>query len=387
MPAPNRHRPLLRPTAASPDVSSLRPAPVERDEADQRDGRRATRAADAAAPAAQNRPSAWRRLRLGFKIGVPLGVVALVFAEHRLVGSSLRVLGHLDWVWLVVAVELESASIAMLARLQRRLLRAGNARVGLWKLLGTTYAANAISVSVPLAGAQFSVAYVFRRFKRLGVDPTLAGWALLVSGLISSLASATILAIGAVVSGNDVAALTGAVFGFVSACVIVAGSLAIRHPRFEKVLERPVVRILQGLHRVTHRPSGSAHGQFRNAVDCLRALHLRRPDWAMVVGLAFGNWLADAGVLAASLFAVGAGVPWHGLLFAYGAGATVGSLRLTPGGLGVVEGTLTVALMGVGVHHGSALPAVLLYRIVSFWMVSSVGWLVYLVGRRGASAT
>jgi uncharacterized protein (TIRG00374 family) len=120
-------------------------------------------------------------------------------------------------------------------------------------------------------------------------------------------------------------------------------------------------------------------------LDRLRSLHLTRADWARVLGLAFGNWLADAGVLAVSLIAVGAGVPWRGLLFAYGVGAAVGSIGLTPGGLGVVEGALTVALMGVGVRHGYALAAVLLYRFVGFWMVSGVGWLVYLLGRTVSS--
>jgi hypothetical protein len=117
----------------------------------------------------------------------------------------------------------------------------------------------------------------------------------------------------------------------------------------------------------------------------LRCLHLRRSDWAKVLGLAFGNWLADVGVLAVSLLAVGAHVPWHGLLFAYGVGAAVGSLGLTPGGLGVVEGTLAVALMGAGVHHGSALAGVLLYRFISLWMVNGVGWLVYLLGHGGGA--
>ena len=315
-----------------------------------------------------------------------LGVGALVLGEHQLIGTSLRVLTHLDWRWLLLALELESASIAMLARMQRRLLRAGAARIGLRKMLATTYAGNAISVSIPFAGAQFSVAYVFRRFKRLGVDATLAGWVLLLSGLVSFLASAFILAIGAVLSGSDLAALTGAGLGFVSLVVVVVGSLAIGRPGVERALERPVVRALRGFQRVTHRPRSSAQLVVGTAVHRLRSIRVSRGDWVKVLGLAFGNWLADAGVLAVSLFAVGAQVPWHGLLLAYGAGATVGSLRLTPGNLGVVEGTLTVALMGVGVRHGAALPAVLLYRLISFWMVTGVGWLVYLATRRDRSA-
>jgi uncharacterized protein (TIRG00374 family) len=324
-------------------------------------------------------------LRLGFKVVTLVGLVVLVLTQRTLIGSSLRVLAHLNWVWLPLALELESASIAMFARMQRRLLRAGNARIGLWPMLATTYAGNAISVSVPLAGTQIGIAYAFRRFKRLGVDSTLAGWALVVSGVVSSLASAVILAVGAILSGNDVVALTGALGGVLGVIAVALASLAIRHPRAEKALQRPVVWILHLVQRAIHRPVGSAREAIETTVARLRCLHLRRSDWAKVLGLAFGNWLADVGVLAVSLLAVGAHVPWHGLLFAYGVGAAVGSLGLTPGGLGVVEGTLAVALMGVGVHHGAALAGVLLYRFISLWMVSGVGWLVYLVGHGGGS--
>jgi uncharacterized protein (TIRG00374 family) len=314
-----------------------------------------------------------------------VGLVALVLTQRTLIGSSLRVLAHLNWVWLPLALELESASIAMFARMQRRLLRAGNAKIGLWPMLATTYAGNAISVSVPLAGTQIGLAYAFRRFRRLGVDSTLAGWALVVSGVVSSLASAVILAVGAILSGNDVVAVTGVLGGVLGITVVAVASLAIRHRRAEKILQRPVVWLLHLVQRVIHWPVGSAREAIESALGRLRRLHLRRSDWAKVLGLAFGNWLADVAVLAVSLLAVGAHVPWHGLLFAYGVGAAVGSLGLTPGGLGVVEGALSVALMGVGVHHGAALAGVLLYRFISLWMVGGVGWLVYLLGHGGRS--
>ncbi len=336
----------------------------------------------ASVPAAAPRS---HHLRLAFKALSVVGLVVLGVSQRSLIGSSLGVLAHLNWLWIPLALELESASIAMFARMQRRLLRAGNARIGLWPMLATTYAGNAISVSVPLAGTQIGIAYAFRRFKRLGVDSTLAGWALVVSGVVSSLASAVILAVGAILSGNDAVAVTGLLAGLFGVIAVVVASLAIRNRRAEKALERPVAWLLRLVQRVVHRPVGSAREAIESAVARLRCLHLKRSDWAKVLGLAFGNWLADVGVLAVSLLAVGAHVPWHGLLFAYGVGAAVGSLGLTPGGLGVVEGALSVALMGMGVHHGSALAGVLLYRFISLWMVSGVGWLVYLVGHGGGS--
>jgi putative heme transporter len=71
---------------------------------------------------------------------------------------------------------------------------------------------------------------------------------------------------------------------------------------------------------------------------------------------------------------VGAGVPWRGLLLAYGAGQLAANLPITPGGLGVVEGSLTIALVEYGGVEASTVAAVLLYRIISFWGFLPVGW-------------
>ncbi len=85
------------------------------------------------------------------------------------------------------------------------------------------------------------------------------------------------------------------------------------------------------------------------------------------------GWLTAA-VSPVSFLAVGAGVPWRGLLLAYGAGQLAAILPITPGGLGVVEGSLTVALVTFGGAQDSTVAAVLLYRLISFWLVLPVGW-------------
>ena len=101
-----------------------------------------------------------------------------------------------------------------------------------------------------------------------------------------------------------------------------------------------------------------------------------------VTGLALANWLADAAVLAVSIRATGATVPWHDLLLVYGSGIAAQSLNITPGGLGVTEGTLSLALVATGLGASRALAAVLLYRLASFWLVAFAGWLVLLWLRR-----
>jgi hypothetical protein len=62
------------------------------------------------------------------------------------------------------------------------------------------------------------------------------------------------------------------------------------------------------------------------------------------------------------------------LLLAYGAGQLAANLPITPGGLGVVEGSLTIALVQFGGLKTSTIAVVLLYRILSFWIELPVGW-------------
>ena len=272
--------------------------------------------------------------------------------------------------------------MASFAHLQCRLLRAGTARVELRAVLATVYAGNALSSSVPFAGSQMSVVFVFRRFKRLGVEATVAGWTLVVAGLISSLASALLLVVGAVLTGNDIVAATGAAAGIVGVAILVVATAAVRRPAVLTALQRPAGWTLRHAWGVLGRPERDPDAAIASLAARLGSLRLPASGWATVVMAALVNWLADMGVLAASIVAVGAAVPWRGLLFAYGVGTAAGSVGVIPGGLGVVEAALALSLMGAGVRHPLALAAVLMYRLISFWMIIAVGWLTYLFGAR-----
>ena len=86
------------------------------------------------------------------------------------------------------------------------------------------------------------------------------------------------------------------------------------------------------------------------------------------------NWLLDCACFAMMFLALDVPIPWKGLLLAYGAGQLAASLPITPGGLGVVEGFITVALVAFGGSEASTAYTVLLYRIISFWMILVIGW-------------
>ena len=67
-----------------------------------------------------------------------------------------------------------------------------------------------------------------------------------------------------------------------------------------------------------------------------------------------------------------------GLLVAYGLANVLAVIPLTPGGLGVIEATLTSVLVGFGTPRGVATLGVVAYRLVNFWLPIPLGGVAYL---------
>src|SRR5205807_10462571 len=99
-----------------------------------------------------------------------------------------------------------------------------------------------------------------------------------------------------------------------------------------------------------------------------------RRDWLVGAAMAMANWVFDLICLIVAFLAVHSEVPWRGLILAYGAAQLATNLPITPGGLGVVEGSLTIALVAYGGAEASTVAAVLLYRIMNFWAPLPIGW-------------
>ena len=254
-------------------------------------------------------------------------------------------------------------------------------------MLATIYAANAMSVSVPLAGPGLAAAYLFRRFARLGAGALLAGWALLACGVISTAAWFLLLAVGGLASGHTVAlAITIPVLAL-ALVALTAIAAAARWPRLRAVLEKYLTHALKRGARLLRWPATDPKLAVRAWAERFGALRMPPSTWALASGDALVNWLTDAAVLAVSISAVGASVPWRDLLLVYAAGIGAKGLSLTPGGLAITEGAISVALVASGLHLRQAFAAAVLYRLISFWLVAAVGWLIMLVTHaRGPAA-
>ena len=292
---------------------------------------------------------------------------AVVIGRHTLL-RSLASLGQLDLGWFLLAVLCECVSLTAFGLSRRRLLRADGHQASFGSVMAITYAGNALSMSVPFAGAQLAAVFSYRQFRRRGLDPALTGWALAVSAIASSSALALILIAGGAAGRAPLATAIGfagaAVFGLPAVIVL----LALRYPRARAVANEAVARTVRLARRLVRTP-GIDPAALDEFLTRLASIRLGWARSAEVFGLAVLNWLADCACLACAILATGGPVPWRGVILAYGAGAAAGSTGITPGGFGLVEVTLTAALVATGMDTSRALTAVFAYRLVNFWMI------------------
>jgi uncharacterized protein (TIRG00374 family) len=323
------------------------------------------------APARGLRSWLWQAVRLAAGLALAVVAVAIVLGRRQELAGTSNLIGRVRWEWIVLAVVLELCSLAAFAAVERTLLRAGGARIGIGPLGGIALAGNAIQNSLP-GGVAWASVFAFRQFRRRGVDDVLAAWVIVAVGVVSLVSLALFAAVGVGVAGGEAASLdlVGAVAGVLGAGV-VAAILLRRAGRSAAHILAAGIRRTQ---RVIHRPRGDAHALAHRIWSRLTAVAPDNGEWAIAGVFSLANWIFDCACLALAFEAVRAPLPLRGVVLAYGAGQLAAILPITPGGLGVVEGSLAIALVAYGENGTTAVAAVLVYRMISFWLLLPVGW-------------
>jgi uncharacterized protein (TIRG00374 family) len=311
------------------------------------------------------------RYLLGIGI-IALAVWALSSHRSELSGMS-AVFGHLKWWWIPPALIAETASNVCFAGLQYELLRCGGLEAPKGPLVSMTFASQAINNSLP-GGSAVATVYGFRWFRRFGASDALAAWSI-VGVVVATTVSLSLVA----TAGLAMATGEGASLDLVP--VIVGAFVATMAIGALFVYERPLFVVvtwaLRTSHKLVGRPRGDVAAQIQRIVQLVTTVRLGQRQVIAIVLWGCANWLFDCACFAMMFLAVGAGIPWKGLLLAYGAGQLAANLPFTPGGLGVVEGSITIALVAFGGAHVSTVDAVLMYRVISFWLVLVVGWILW----------
>lgn len=334
-----------------------------------------------ARPEPRSEPAAPARSRLA-RLRLPLvALAALGLAGLGLWGrlpdprEFLGALTGADYWWVALAVVLQVASLAAFALQQRELLRALGVRLRHRRVIAVTLARIAISISLP-AGAAVSAGYAVREYQRAGAGKEISAASMIVSGL-ASIGGLTLLYVtgGAAVLSSDPALLLSpeplAIVAGLAA--LTAGAvLAGRHLPSFAWTARSQGRVVRYVRRVL--------ASAREAWQAGAALRPR--DWAAAVLFAAVNWLTDLLCLAATCRAVGLPVGVTTLAGIYLGVQIVRQVPLTPGGVGVIDTALVAGLTAAGATAVTAAAAVLVYRLLSCWLLIPVGGAAAVIVRR-----
>lgn len=288
--------------------------------------------------------------------------------------------------WLAAATSAELASYLLYGLAIRQLLRSGGAPdIALLPLTAVGITAQAAAYCLP-GGVAVSGPVTYRRLARRGVDPALTGWTLAVSTLLYLSALVLLALIGAELAGDASSSVPDLrLTSLLTLGLLAAVGQALYLLRHLRLPGRALRRLADALDLAVSRwrsQQGQPSRPFADWLANLSHLRITKAALALCWGWLLLVWLADAACLTLSFLALGGTPPWAGLLLAYCAAQLAAMLPFTPGGLGVVEGSLTVALVAYGGSVQTALSAVLLYRLISFWGLLPTGAACYGLLRR-----
>jgi uncharacterized protein (TIRG00374 family) len=325
------------------------------------------------------RPLPWRTIAWRGVMAVVAGItIYLLLPSLAEVFSSFPKLTQLDAVWFAFAFVLQVAHFTCTIALQRIALRTR----AWYSVVTSQLAGNAISLIVP-GGAAFGAATQFRMLSKAGNDTVRAASGLTAFSLLTvgGLLALPVFVLPAILAGTPIASgLEHAALLGVGAFVLFAafGTLIM-------ATDRPIHwagSVVQALHNRLMRSRAPVTGLPDRLVaerNGIRDVLGRR--WKAAVLLSSGRLAFDYGTLLACIRATGDRPNPSLVLLAYAAARLVALLPITPGGLGLVEAGLSALLILAGVPGGSAVVAVLAYRIISYWLPIFVGPFAYLAFR------
>lgn len=301
-------------------------------------------------------------------------IVGLVLFRDRLpfLGEAWTTLRRADLLPLVGAVATAFGAIAAMAAVMLVLLNIEGRIATLRNCINITLASNAWSTTVP-GGPALSAWLTFRVHQSWGASTGLCAWFFVVSGALSTVWMA-LIGISAVVfmgARLSVWALAGSLAG--TAAVVGALYWATRNPA---VLKR-WLRFLP--ERVATKASG--------VVDQVAAIQMSRRRFTAAAAFSLLNQVLDLAVLYFCAWSVLGTAPGFnpglnetsamGITLAFIMTKLAGAAQVTPGGVGTVEAILAGSLVTVGLTLVDATAVTVLYRLISFALITAIGWVVH----------
>jgi putative heme transporter len=308
-------------------------------------------------------------------VAVIVGTFVFVLPQFANYGEVWAQVRMLSWVWigaLLATVALNIVTFAppwMAALPGLRFLPA----------LTVTQASTAgtyLAPGGPAVGVGLSAAMLFA----WGFHADQVALAVTLTGIWNQLAilgfPALAFALLTLTGGNGAALQTIATIGLAAFAVVAAGfATALSSSRMALRVGDLAARIVNRLLRIVRRGpvrwSGESFVRFRRA-----AIGLLRRRWHVLTLATLAGQLSVFVVLLVSLRALGVGPGEVSVIEAFAGWSlarVLGSIPITPGGLGIVELGLTTALAGFGGNNAGVVAAVLVYRFLTIVPTLALG--------------
>jgi glycosyltransferase 2 family protein len=285
-------------------------------------------------------------------------LVASVFAAYIVIGefgrvSFAKVLESSDWSWLIVAFALSATTYVGAAwSLSGFVLE----RLRLFRTFLAQLAGSFVTLVTPAAVG--GVALNLRYLRKADIEPAEAAASVGVSQVFAFALHITLLIIFAALTGTaHQSSLRPPGWVYIALGVLAAAAaIAMAFPAGRRLARSRIApalgQVIPRLLDIAQRPAKLAEG----------------------VGGALLLTSAYILCLAACVKAVGGHTALVSIAVVYLTGSALGSAVPTPGGLGAVEAALSAGLTAAGLHGPAAISAVLLFRLLTFWLPVPVGW-------------
>jgi len=344
-------------------------------------GKSAMAAAKAAAiDAAQAHPLTWKTvIKRALPVAVAGAGIYLVLPKLVAVLGAWPRLSTLNPIWFTVCLAAELASFTCNFALQRLALR-----TKVWfPVVTAALSGNAVTNSLP-GGDAARAAVQFKMLTTAGFDTDTAVGGLTAFSLleVGGLLALPLFALPAILAGIPVSrGLVHTAMLGIAAFVLYAifGVIVLRSYWPLATLGRVAQSLWNRITRGHRPPVTGLDKRLLAERDTIRAVLGKH--WRQAVLLTVGRLGFDYGCLLAALRATGASPQPSLVLLAYSAAGIVALFPVTPGGLGIVEASISSLLILAGVRPGYAFLATLAYRIASYWLPLCSGLPAYLLFR------
>jgi uncharacterized protein (TIRG00374 family) len=325
-----------------------------------------------------------RRRVIGLFVAVALLIVVVYVVFPKVVGleGAFDQLGEAKWYWIVVALcmpLLYYGSYAVLVRsvFGKRGPDEVRRRIDMRSSTEITFAALAASALFSAAGAG-GLALIYWTLRKAGMSRRRAACrmvaflAILYSVYLFALILFGVLLATEVLPGEDHLSTTVVPAGIAAGVVVVLLAVALIPEDVERRL-RELRRFPKLAARLAAVPATLATG-IRTAID-----HVRNPRFgAEAYVAAIGFWAGNILTLWAAFKAFGIDVPFGVLVQGFFVGMLANLAPSPAAGVGTVDAGLIGAFVIFGVPSEEVFPAVLVFRLIGFWLPIPLGVAAYL---------